>query len=158
MDMLLLAESVIGVVCQVVTSTPKETPMPNAVVNVGNTEKKELKTCPEGYVELRRLSYGQKLERQSMAMQTSMREQKGGKAEMDMKMMQQEVSAFEFRHCIAEHNLEDEKGQKLDFRNKANVFRLDPRIGEEIATYIDKMNNFEEGEEAENSDSGSDQP
>lgn len=130
--------------------------MPSAVVNIANTERKELKTLQGGFVELRRLSYGQKLERQSMAMQTSMKGE-GNKAEMNMTMMQRETSAYEFRHCIADHNLEDEEGGKLDFRKKENVFRLDPRIGEEIATYIDKMNNFEGSEEAENFDSGSEQ-
>lgn len=131
--------------------------MPSAVVNFTATEEYRLKTLPGGFVKLRRLSYGQKLERQSMAMQTQIAGE-GKKASMEMTMMQQVVTAFEFKNCIADHNLEDEQGTKLDFRKKENVFRLDPRIGEEIETYIDKMNNFEEGDEAENSDSGSDAP
>lgn len=131
--------------------------MPSAVVNFAATEEYKLKTLPGGFVKLRRLSYGQKLERQSMAMQTQIAGE-GKKASMEMTMMQQVVTAFEFKNCIADHNLEDEQGTKLDFRKKENVFRLDPRIGEEIETYIDKMNNFEEGDEAENSDSGSDAP
>lgn len=137
-------------------SSPKETQMPNAVVNLTDTERVDLKTLPGAYVDLRRLSYGQKLERQSMAVQSSIKGE-GKNAEMNMAMMQQEVSAYEFRHCIADHNLEDENGTKLDFRQKKNVFRLDPRVGEEIGTCIDKMNNFDEGDEAENSDSGSDE-
>lgn len=131
--------------------------MPKAVVNFSETEKFPLKTLPEGYVVLRRLSYGQKLERQSMATRLSMTGQ-GKTAQMNMDMMQQEVTAFEFKHCITDHNLEDENGQKLDLKNKVNIFRLDPRVGEEIETYIDRLNNFEESEEAENSGTGSEQP
>jgi hypothetical protein len=130
--------------------------MPKAVVNLSSTEKHPLKTCPGGWVELRRLSYGQKLERQSLAMQSSIRGE-GKKAEMNMTMMQQLVTSYEFKHCVADHNLEDDNGEKLDFRNSQNVFALDPRIGEEIETLIERMNNFEAGEEAENSDSGSEQ-
>lgn len=130
--------------------------MPNAVVDVSQTHRIDLKTLPGAFVELRRLSYGQKLERQSMAVQSSIKGE-GKNAEMNMAMMQQEVSAFEFRHCIADHNLTDENDVKLDFRQKKNVFRLDPRVGEEIGNHIDEMNNFDEGDEAENSDSGSDE-
>lgn len=129
--------------------------MPKAVVDLEATERKELQTCPpDGFVLLRRMSYGQKLQRQSMAMKTSIAGSKG-KTEMNLETMQQETTAFEFRHCIADHNLEDENGLKLDFNNPANVFRLDPRTGEEISEYIGEMNNYEETEEAKNSEIGS---
>ncbi|HVI79819.1 MAG TPA: hypothetical protein VM715_16955, partial [Candidatus Acidoferrum sp.] len=41
--------------------------MPRATAAVSGSERFELKTLPEGYVELRRLTYGQKLERRAMS-------------------------------------------------------------------------------------------
>lgn len=128
--------------------------MPRAVANLEETTREELKSCPGGFVVLRRMTYGQKLERQSMAMQMGI-SGNGKSAEMGVSMMQQQSAAFEFRHCIVDHNLEDENDQKLDFNNPVNVFRLHPRIGEEIEMLISDMNNFEDTDEAKNSVTGS---
>jgi len=51
---------------------------------------------------------------------------------------------YEFEHCIADHNLEDENGQKLDFSNELTLKTLDPRVGQEIEEAIDKLHNVEE--------------
>jgi hypothetical protein len=128
--------------------------MPRAVADLQATEKHDLKTCPGGYVVLRRMSYGQKLQRQTMATEASVRGE-GKKQEMSLQMMQQRVTAYEFAHCIADHNLDDERDQKLNFTNEVDVFRLDPRTGEEIAELISSMNNFEDSDEAKNSKAGS---
>jgi hypothetical protein len=86
-----------------------------------------------------------------MAMEMAMRE--GGKGQADdmvLKMTQLRVVEFEFRNCIVDHNLDDEAGQKLDFKKPAAVHSLHPQIGDEINELIDKMNTFEESEEAKN--------
>jgi hypothetical protein len=64
--------------------------------------------------------------------------------EMLMKMTQERVVVFEFGNCVVDHNLEDEKGRKLNFKAPQDVFMLDPRVGDEIQQHIDDMNNFED--------------
>jgi hypothetical protein len=59
----------------------------------------------------------------------------------EVAMMQEKVAAYEFQHCIVEHNLENEDGTLLTFPRDFTL--LNPRIGDEIATLIDKMNQFE---------------
>jgi hypothetical protein len=125
--------------------------MPQATVNFQATERFDLKSCPEGFVELRRMSYGEKLSRQQMAMEMAMRE--GGKGQADdmvLKMTQLKVVEFEFANCIVDHNLTDEADQRLDFKKPKSVHSLHPQIGDEINELIDKMNTFEESEEAKN--------
>ena len=88
--------------------------MPKAVVSIDDRIRKELKTCPGGYVVLKRLSYGQYLKRQEQAMQMRF----AGNAQNasgDIEMAQRRVAQYEFQHCIVEHNLENESGQLLDF-------------------------------------------
>jgi hypothetical protein len=118
--------------------------MPRATVNIQETIRKDLKTLPEGYVVLRRLTYGQFLQRREMM--ASMKfsgNQKTQGYEAEMAAAGRKVAEFEFANCIAEHNLEDDDGQLLDFRRSASVHLLDPRIGDEISSYIDEMNQFE---------------
>jgi len=127
--------------------------MPRATVNLADTNRIELKTLPAagmeegGFVVLRRLTYGQKIQRTQMATEVSMHQDgKGGKnssPEMLMKMTTERVAVFDFASCIVDHNLEDEHGRKLDFKQPQSVFMLDPRVGEEIANHMDEMNNFE---------------
>jgi hypothetical protein len=120
--------------------------MPRAIVDANDTERYELKTCEGGFVILRRLSYGEKLKRQEMSFGAAMKIE-GGKqrqsrsSEMVMDMAQTAATEFEFKNCIVEHNLEDDNGNLLDFRTSVHVHLLDPRIGEEIAEYINMMNN-----------------
>jgi len=128
--------------------------MPRAVVDMGKTDKFDLKSCPGGFVVLRRMSYGEKLQRQTMSTEASLRGE-GRNQQMSLHMMNHRVTVFEFSHCIVEHNLEDENGQQLKFGDEQDVFRLDPRVGDEIAGHIDDMNNFEDTDEAKNSNSGS---
>lgn len=126
--------------------------MPRATVDVESTEKVELKTCPEGFVELRRLSYGQYLQRRQMASALRM-EQEGNNKNMTavMNMVNEAVTQYEFSHCIVDHNLEDVDGRKLDFTRPSDIKKLDPRIGEEIDQAISKMNNYEPEREEGNS-------
>lgn len=118
--------------------------MPNATI-ANDTQREELKSCPEGFVVLRRLTYGQYLERRDMATQLSIEEsEKTGKNKTDIVTMQRAVAAFEFMHTVVDHNLTGEGDQPLDFQNSNILNVLDPRVGQEISGLIDKMNQFEE--------------
>src|SRR5262245_60024641 len=117
--------------------------MPQATVSV-IAERFDLKTCPEGWVELKRMTYGQFLERRDMASKMSFETDGRKDRPAELVTMHRRVAAFEFRNCIVDHNLEDENGTPLDFRQPMILDRLDPRIGQEIGELIDKMNQFEE--------------
>ncbi len=123
--------------------------MPKAVADLVAVEHFDLKSCEGGFVRLRRLSYGQKLQRQNMASKMAF-EGGGGRKKDSRAIMESAVEAvtlFEFSCCIAEHNLEDEHGNLLNFSAPRDVQRLDPRIGEEIDGLISKLNNFEAQDE-----------
>jgi hypothetical protein len=124
--------------------------MPRATNNILDTKRVDLKSCPEGFVVLRRMTYGQWLKRQEIAMTLQMKQGesngKGSRPEMvaDVAIAGTEVARWEFSCCVAEHNLEDDQGQPLDFKSAFMIDLLDPRIGQEIGREIDKMNQFEE--------------
>lgn len=114
--------------------------MPRATHVPGETERFELESCPpDGFVELRRLSYGEKLERRemTMAMYTS-GDRRDNRISFDLLM--QKVQLFDFKNCIVNHNLEDDRGEQLDFRKMQDVLRLDDRIAEEIEEKINIIN------------------
>jgi hypothetical protein len=127
--------------------------VPRATVNTEAT-RHELKTCPGGFVDLRALPFGQMLERREKASKMSM-EQSLSRSRQRSRDQQQTISfdlmqrwarSFEFKHCIVDHNLEDDKGQKLNFDLPGTLDILDPRIGSEIERYIDELNQEEEEE------------
>ena len=131
--------------------------MPAAVVDLNSTEKFELKSLPEGFVVLRKMTYGQKLVRQQNAMKINMQMASGRNknASANMEMLSLQSALFDFKNCVIEHNLEDVSGQPLNLSSDFDVQRLDPRVGEEISNLIDTMNNFED-ENLGNSGSASD--
>lgn len=132
--------------------------MPRATVDMTTTERHDLKSLPEAFVELRRMSYGQKLKRQQMV--SSMRFSSQGKSKDfagEMDLVNAKVAEFEFAQCIADHNLEDDKGRKLDFHQPRNVHSLHPRVGDEISELIGKMNNFDEEDDEDSSFQESDE-
>lgn len=122
--------------------------MPAAVVDMNSTERFDLKSAPpDGYVILRCMTYGQKLVRQQNAMKINMEMQRGRqrgntKANMEMESLQSTIG--DFRNCVVEHNLTDSTGRLLNLGADSDISILNPRVGEEIATYIDQMNNFED--------------
>lgn len=123
--------------------------MPKATVNVNETERHELTTCPGAFVELKRMSYSQYLKRRDMISGMKLKGE-GKSAEAIMEMANEKVARYEFQECIVDHNLEDENGANLDFRSARAFTMLDPRIGDEISTLIENMNAFKtEDEEAE---------
>jgi hypothetical protein len=121
--------------------------MPVAVI-VDPTERRDLKSLPGGYVLIKRMTFGQKLTRQQMAMKMQMTTgQRKADTKIDVDMMSRLVSLWSFANLIEDHNLEDVDGRKLNLKNVADVEKLTGPIGEEIDTLIDKINNFEAEEE-----------
>jgi fumarylacetoacetate (FAA) hydrolase family protein len=122
--------------------------MPKAVVSIEAVHV-PLTTLEGAWVKLKRLSFGQKMERQQMAtdmmieMEGKSRQAPKMKAKMDM--MTVKVTAFDFEKCIVDHNLflDDEEQAKMDLNNPAHIAQLDPKVGEEIQSEIDKLNNVE---------------
>lgn len=118
--------------------------MPKATV-AKNTERFDLKTVPEGFVVVRRMSFGEKLERQD-DMMTMKTEDK----ELSFSLLNKRATLKDFGNLVLEHNLTDENDRPLNFKNAADVVALDPRVGEEIQTLIDQINSFEETTEVKN--------
>ena len=117
--------------------------MPRATVST-QPQHFDLKSLPEGWVEIRRMSHGEMLHRQDIAMSMQMQADRRAKsASMDIKQSQTAVGQFELATCVVDHNLEDESGRKLSFRNSADVGQLDGRIGAEIADLIQQMHDWE---------------
>lgn len=121
--------------------------MPRATV-IAETQKFDLKSCPGGWIELKQLPYSDMLRRQDKAMQYSTEPGKKD-AKVDIAFANEWTTRFDFARCITDHNLEDEEGKKLDFKNSLVLDILDPRIGAEIDAIIAKMHTVEE--EAEES-------
>jgi len=122
--------------------------MPRATANIQEVEHIELKSLPEGFIDARRLTYGEKLERRAMVSKmkfASDRKDKDFAGEMNL--VNELATVFDFQRCIVDHNLEDEEGVKLNL-GRADVIRsLDPRIGEEIDTKLSELNNWDEDDE-----------
>jgi hypothetical protein len=123
--------------------------MPRATVSK-TTERFELQTIEGGYVELRRLSYGEKMQKDAEAMKMRFAVEKGTEAlDATLAMISEAASLLEFSRCVVGHNLtraslrEGEDDIPLDFRKADDVRSLDPRVGEEISTYIGQLNDFE---------------
>lgn len=125
--------------------------MPVAVRST-DTEKFDLKTLPGAFVVLRKMSYGQILERRSLTKLTFASQGRSKNVEGEIAMADRKVNLFEYRNCVVEHNLERIEGQLLDLKNPADVESLDPQVGQEIEKLIEDMNNFEGDEDEGNSE------
>jgi len=114
--------------------------MPQAVISQ-ETERHDLKSAPpDGFVELRRMPYGMSLQRRDMAIRASIEQDKrGGDAKTVLDQYTLRTQQYSFAYCIVDHNLQDEKGQKLNFDNTATLDVLDPAVGDEIERLIDEM-------------------
>ncbi len=139
--------------------------MPRATIDTTQTERFELKSLPStnenegGFVELRKLSYGQILERRDMGAKIAIeglsdRQSRDEDLKVTTEMIQKAVTEFEFKHSIVSHNLEDENGTNLNFSRPSDVWALDPQIGQEIGNLIEDMNQWEadlQGKDAQTS-------
>lgn len=114
------------------------------------TQRFDLKSCQDGYVVIRRMTYGEKLNRQDdmMNMQTTADPKD---KEMRIQILAKKVALQDFANLVVEHNLTDENDVPLNFKNPAHVNMLDPQIGDEIGRYIDQINSFEEDPNTKNS-------
>lgn len=122
--------------------------MPVAVV-MEEPERFDLKTLPGAYVCIKRMNYGEKLQVRSMNDKMTMRSQKGRKdVESELKIFNARQELFSIAHCITEHNLTDKDGRLLNLTMETDVHKLRGDIAEEITTLIDKLNNFEDDEDA----------
>ncbi len=124
--------------------------MPVAIRS-NDTEKYDLKTLAGAYVVLRKMDYGQILERRSLTKLTFASQGKSKNVEGEIAMMDRKINLFEYRNCVVEHNLERVEGQLLNLSNAADVEALDPQVGQEIEKLIEDMNNFEGDEDEGNS-------
>jgi hypothetical protein len=103
---------------------------------------------------LRPLPYGMKLSRRSKATKMMMR----SKPVQNRKQAQEQDQVFEleshdewamahdFAYCIGTHNLQNPDGSLIDFTRPMSLKMLDPRVGSEIETLIDKLNNDDDEE------------
>lgn len=129
---------------------PKATVDPHAV-------KKELKTCPGGYVMLRTLSFHEMEMRKDIMGRAyqEVRNQKKGKQQDDevqrayFESMNVAVTEYEFRNCITDHNLfvDEAETQLIDFTKPMYTWKLDPKIGEEISRIITDLTQIDDEEE-----------
>lgn len=119
--------------------------MPRATVDA-SVERFDLKSAPpDGFVELRRMSYDQYLQRVDMAGKMTV----GGKAKEllgELQMANKKTTLYEFGLCVVNHNLTDENDQPIDFNKPLSFTKLDPRIGQEIAELIDNLHEFAQDE------------
>ena len=127
--------------------------MPQATVTQ-ETVNRNLKSCPpDGFVELRTLSFHEMNTRSDIASRMYSEQKPNVKKPKEevvrgyLEIMNVAVTEFEFRNCITDHNLEDENGNPIDFTRPMQAWRLDPKIGQEIGKYIDELNNFDDEEE-----------
>lgn len=120
-----------------------------AVTDVNETSEHDLKSLAGAHVTLRRLTYGQMVERRAM-MKLSIDASGRGKNrdfKGEMAMASKEIQRFEFKNAIVDHNLEKSDGVKLDLGSSVDFEILDPRVGQEIESLIQEMNNFDEDDQ-----------
>lgn len=116
--------------------------MPRATVTK-EAIKVELKSCPpDGYVSLKQLPYHEMLVRRDRGGQLFF-DPTGEEQKVEIATLQAWARAYEFKHCILDHNLQDEDGKLLDFSKDGVLSELDPRVGQEIEEAIDKLHNVE---------------
>lgn len=138
--------------------------MPIVTVDPTHYDRFELKSAPAdpndpndepGYVMLRPLPFGMKLSRSDKALRMSMqrgpqdRKSKGDEPRIDLETANEWTTHFDFAYCIGDHNLTDNRKVKVDFTKPMSVKLLDPKVGSEIESLIDKLNEDEDTESAE---------
>lgn len=124
--------------------------MPRATVNSEAT-RIELKSCPGGFVMLRQLPFGQMLSRRDRAtrflQEVDPKAKDGDISHIQIDILNEASRLYDFSHCIMDHNLEDDNGNKLDFSDRMiemTLQVLEPRIGAEIEREIDSLNRDDE--------------
>jgi hypothetical protein len=121
--------------------------MPIAIANVQDTQRFDLKSVAEGYIVLKRMTYGQIVQRRAMTKLSIDTSGRSKDIKGELAMASREVTQFEFKNCIVEHNLEKADGDKLNLGSPVDFEMLDPRVGQEIEKRISEMNNFEDDDQ-----------
>lgn len=120
--------------------------MPNAEVNLGDIIHHELKSLPEGYVDLRRMTYGESVQRRAMM---KLQLESSGRSKNfsgELALASVNMTVFDFARCVVDHNLEDSTGRKFNLGSESDLVKLDPRVGQEIEVELAKLNDFEDEE------------
>lgn len=112
----------------------------------------DLKTVEGGWIEIRQLSYDEMLERRDGAsriiMETGGARRNAASQNMAIQLANKWSNHFTFPRCIVDHNLADDQGVRYDFKKPNQVFQsLDPKVGAEIESLIDALNQEEEDAE-----------
>jgi hypothetical protein len=122
--------------------------MPDATVSMDLGPKIDLKSIEGGWVRLKPMPFGKKLERRdkatrmSMMMEADTRRSRGKKeepTEVKLDILNRWSTAFDFAECIGEHNLTDHANRPLDLSNPDVLDVLDPRVGTEIEALIAEL-------------------
>jgi len=118
-----------------------------------DTVRHDLKSVEGGWIEIRQLSYDEMLERRDGAskilMETGGSRRNAASQKMAIQLANKWSNHFTFPRCIVDHNLSDEETEKkYDFSKPDVVFKsLDPKVGTEIESLIDELNQEAEEEE-----------
>lgn len=106
----------------------------------------------DGFVDVRPLPYGMKLERRDKStrmrleqIQQNTKKKSIGQNEPQVQKIEIESESawagqFDFAYCVVDHNLTDPNGTKLDFANPMAFKSLDPKIGTEIEQILTALN------------------
>lgn len=118
--------------------------MPRAVIDT-EPQVFELKSCPpDGFIKLRRMTYGEWLHRADITMKIQLeleekRSRSKGPQLAEVSAKNEAVTMYEFTKCVVDHNLEDASGNKLNFSDRRTLDMIDPRVGNEIGDYINQL-------------------
>lgn len=124
--------------------------MPVAV-NLAEVKEFELKSLPDGKVTLKRMNYGDSVQRRAMMKLSFTSSSKSKDFQGEMAMASVDIQQFEFMKCIVDHNLTDVDDRKLNLNSTTDMVKLDPRVGQEIEELISDMNNFNADDKEGNS-------
>jgi len=129
----------------------RSTAMPVGTITNTTSDKLALNTAPpDGYVIVRRMTYGEEMHRSSLAARFLM----GGTSSKDftgeLDIQSEKVTLWDFANLVVEHNITDASGRVLNFKNEQDVRSLDVRVGKEIGQYIDDFNATENTDEVKN--------
>lgn len=116
--------------------------MPIAIVSSAIT-RFDLKTLEGAFVELKRMSYGQILDRRAMMTLSLETNNKSKDVRGELAMANRKVQEFEFQNCVVTHNLQNADETPMNLALVSQITILDPRVAQEIEKLISDMNNYE---------------
>jgi hypothetical protein len=120
--------------------------MPKATVDASSVTRFDLKSLEGAYVVMRKQTYGERKRRADIVTRVTMQaaDTRGTPDVMHMDIRNLDVTLFDYRTSIVEHNLEDHDSRTLDFKRTEDLENLDPVVGDEIETLIRNMNRFDQ--------------